>query len=179
MKQNKDLLENARKGNLEVLFNLMDCDVNNNNDRDAYKWLWVARDLSCKKIDALIDDILEVSSLRYDDNNDTKANVHCKLALAYLNGDGGFPIDLYLAEEHLKMASEYIDLRDFITQVISNFKGQERKLLETYRQSNFDTNLIQSIKDLSLLREANAPKVIIDNQEEFLKQTFKIFIENN
>lgn len=38
------------------------------------------------------------------------------------------------------MASEYIDLREFITQVISTFKGQERKLLETYLQPNLDIN---------------------------------------
>lgn len=173
----KNPIEDARENNLELLYNIIDCDANRNNDYKAYKWLWVAKNFGSMRVDALIEDIEEISSLKYDDDGYKKANVHYELAIAYLSGDEGLPVDLFFAEEHLKMASEYIDLRDFITQVISNFKGEKKKLLETYLEPSLDLKIIQSIKQVNLLREVKAPKIILENEEEQLKKMFKIFIK--
>ncbi len=100
----------AREGDLDALFGLMDVDSKTTNDRLAYKWLCVASDFGHGDAAALIDDVLEVSSLRYDDDQYETAAAHWEIASAYLEGIEGLPVDLGLAKKHLREAFGRHDL---------------------------------------------------------------------
>jgi len=100
----------ARKGNLDALFGLMDLDSSSPNDRDAYKWLCAAADFGHEEANDLIDDVMEVSSMRYDDDQYETAAAHWELAAAYLEGADGLPRDLALAKNHLADAFRIHDL---------------------------------------------------------------------
>jgi hypothetical protein len=100
----------ARTGDLDSLFGLMDLDASTHNDRLAYKWLCAASDFGHQAAEERIADVLEVSSLRYDDDAYETAAAHWELACAYLEGTDGLPIDLVLARKHLVVAFENHDL---------------------------------------------------------------------
>jgi hypothetical protein len=125
-----DPARDAREGNVELLYQLMDGDSSKSNDRDAYKWLWAARDFACKKIDLLISDLEEVSSLRYDDNGIERALAHWELGLDYLQGQHGLSVDFESAEKHLKIASRTIDLESLVQQVLPKLSDEAREALQ-------------------------------------------------
>lgn len=100
----------ARTGDLDSLFGLMDLDARTTNDRLAYKWLCAASDFGHEAAEDRIAEVLEVSSLRYDDDAYETAAAHWELACAYLEGTDGLPIDLVLARKHLVVAFENHDL---------------------------------------------------------------------
>ncbi len=76
-----------------------------------YKWLEVASDFGPtakhrKAADDLCSDLLESSSLRYDDDQIATGEAHFELGVAYLSGVDGLPRDLTRAAEQLEMAKE-------------------------------------------------------------------------
>jgi hypothetical protein len=71
-------------------------------DADAYKWMLVAKDFGHRKADDVLGDLLELSSLRYDDGCLVTGSIQYELGVQYLNGDQGFPIDFTKAEFHLR-----------------------------------------------------------------------------
>src|SRR5687768_10371421 len=77
----------ARMGELDALFAMP-------NARSAYKWLWAASDYGHDEADDLIGDVLEVTSMRYDDSRYETAAAHWELGAAYLEGADGLPRDL-------------------------------------------------------------------------------------
>lgn len=97
----------ARVGDLDALFALADCQASSSNDRAAYKWLNAARDFGHRRANAVIGDVLEVTSMRYDDGAYETAAAHWELACAYLEGTDGLPRDLRLAKKHLGLAFEH------------------------------------------------------------------------
>ncbi len=81
------------------------------NDALMYKWLEVAADhgptaKQRKAAESLSSDLLESSSLRYDDDQMATGEAHFELGVAYLTGADGLPRDLTRAAEHLAMAKE-------------------------------------------------------------------------
>lgn len=101
----------AVKGDVDALFAVADLDADSDNDRLAYKWLTAASDLGhAKKANPLLDDVLEVTSLRYDDDRYETASAHYELAALYLEGAGGLPFNLKLAKTNLEQAFELHDL---------------------------------------------------------------------
>lgn len=101
----------AVKGDVDALFAIADLDVDSDHDRLAYKWLSAASDLGhAKKANPLIEDVLEVTSLRYDDDRYETSSAHYELAALYLEGAGGLPFNLKLAKSNLEQAFELHDL---------------------------------------------------------------------
>ncbi|MYS86605.1 hypothetical protein [Embleya scabrispora] len=98
----------ARHGELEAVFSLLADSEGKDEDLDelAYKLFCVASDFGHEEAADLIDDLLEASSLRYDDDRFVQGNAHFELALAYLRGSDGLPADPGKAREHLGTARD-------------------------------------------------------------------------
>lgn len=96
----------AMAGNVEGLLELADGDAKGHRDGVAYKWLCAASDFGHDAADELIDDLLETSSLRYDDDQLVTGNAHWELAVAYLTASEGLPRDLDKARVQLAAAEE-------------------------------------------------------------------------
>jgi hypothetical protein len=96
----------AMRGDINVLFGLMDGVVESERDALAYKWLSVASDFGHSDADDMMDDMQETSSLRYDDDQLETGNAHWELGLAYLTGTEGLPRDLEKARSQLQNARE-------------------------------------------------------------------------
>jgi len=131
--------ELARTGNLDALFALMDTESASKNDRTAYKWLAAASDFGHDEAENMIGDVMEVSSLRYDDDAYETAAAHWELAVAYLEGGEGLPFDLALARKHLEEAFRDHDLEGInagtkesyaAEPVLARLSGDARALLE-------------------------------------------------
>lgn len=98
----------ARHGELDAVVGLLADSGGKDEDLDelAYKLFCVASDCGHEEAADLIDDLLEASSLRYDDDQFVQGNAHFELALAYLRGSDGLPADPELAREHLTEARD-------------------------------------------------------------------------
>jgi hypothetical protein len=86
----------ARAGDLDALLDSLDlADVEADRlDELLYKLASVAADFGHTEADDLIEDLLNATSLRVDDDLATQANAHFELGLAYLMGADGLPADL-------------------------------------------------------------------------------------
>lgn len=101
----QEYVQLARDGELEAVSGLLDSGGKDEDlDELAYKLFWVASDFGHEEAEDLIDDLLEASSLRYDDDQFVQGNAHFELALAYLRGSDGLPADPGKAREHLGAA---------------------------------------------------------------------------
>ncbi|MFI1380576.1 hypothetical protein [Embleya sp. NPDC020886] len=98
----------ARHGGPETVSSLLADSGGKEEDLDelVYKLLCVASDFGHEEAADLIDDLLETSSLRYDDDGFVQGNAHFELALAYLRGSDGLPADPEKAREHLGTARD-------------------------------------------------------------------------
>ncbi|MBP9207570.1 MAG: hypothetical protein KBG28_26635 [Kofleriaceae bacterium] len=134
------LLAMARAGKVDAIVASCDLDADGDADRLAYKWLVVASDLGHKKkAVAAIGDVLEWSSLRYDDDGYETASAHWELAVAYLEGSAGLSVDLRRARAHLEDAFRLHDLdglssgtsrRYSAAPVLRRLSGKAKALLE-------------------------------------------------
>ena len=93
------MLEMARAGQVAAIYATADQNPNNPHDLEAYKWLAVAA------AQAAMEDLQEVSSLRYDDDQLAVSTVHHVLGLAYLTAAEGLPQDLAKASKHFELAA--------------------------------------------------------------------------
>jgi hypothetical protein len=96
----------ARQGDVEGLMALADFDPEGDGDGLAYKWLCVASDFGHSAADEAIVDLMEGSSLRFDDDRFATGNAHFELGVAYLAGGNGLPVDLEKGRRHLETAVE-------------------------------------------------------------------------
>ncbi len=102
----------ALKGDLEALvLAIQPFKEDGDSDDEMYKWLEVAASHGPtakhrKAAESLSADLLECSSLRYDDDQLTTGGVHFELGVAYLTGAEGLPRDLTRGAEQLAMAKE-------------------------------------------------------------------------
>lgn len=129
----------ARAGKSNELMQLVRDD--SSNDRVVYKWLTAAYDFGHKTVKADINDLLEVSDLRADDDGYEVASAHWELGAAYLEGTAGLPVDLPLAKKHLGLAFELHDLADLsrgtdreysADELRSRLEGKAKALLNKY-----------------------------------------------
>lgn len=74
-------------------------------DLEAYRWLLAAADFG-HNINAVESDMFELTSLHDGDDAATQFYTHLDLSRAYLLGSDGLPLDLSLAEKHLKSAKQ-------------------------------------------------------------------------
>lgn len=91
----------AVRGDLDGIMATADHDPRHHNDAMAYRWLAVAHDHGHARAAALMDELLSNSSLRYDDEL-VVGPIHYELAIGYLTGDEGSPLDLAKARRHLE-----------------------------------------------------------------------------
>ncbi len=105
------LSELARAGDFDALFALVDAHPSGDPDVVAYLWLNVASDFGHADADDLIDDAMETTSLRFDDDQFVTGHVHLELAIAYLTGRYGLPVDHDKARRHVgeMLARHYPD----------------------------------------------------------------------
>ena len=98
--------ELAMAGKTRELLNLLVHVPEDDRDETAYKWLVVASDFGHEDADDVIGDLLEGSSLRYDDDQFVTGNAHWELGLAYLTAGEHLPRDLEKARTQLVSALE-------------------------------------------------------------------------
>jgi hypothetical protein len=101
----------ALKGDVEALVLAIQPLTDDDVAVEMYKWLEVAASHGPtakhrKAAEALSSDLLEASSLRYDDDSIATGGAHFELGVAYLTGADGLPRDLTRAAEQLAMAKE-------------------------------------------------------------------------
>ena len=102
----------ALKGDVEALvLAIQPFSDDGSSDDEMYKWLEVAASHGPtakhrKAAESLSSDLLESSSLRYDDDQMATGGAHFELGVAYLTGADGLPRDLTRAAEQLAMAKE-------------------------------------------------------------------------
>ncbi len=94
----------AKEGDIDSLLGLATYDGRDDGDGLALKWLLAAVDFGHAQADEAIDDLLEASSLRFDDDQFTQGSAHWELGLAYLSAAEGLPRDLVCAKRHLLAA---------------------------------------------------------------------------
>ena len=70
-------------------------------DADAYKWMLIAEDFGHAEAKNVVDNLLGLSSLRYDDGGLVTGQIHYDLGLDYLSGLNGLPTDFAQAKKHL------------------------------------------------------------------------------
>jgi hypothetical protein len=111
----KKLLAWAKEGDVDSLLGLRsaavseeddDAEVDSEGDETAYKWLLVAADFGHKKAASAASDMLEWSSLRYDDGALLQGLIRLELGQAYLSGADGLPKDDKKARKHLAEAKK-------------------------------------------------------------------------
>ena len=100
------LVKLAQAGDLDALLARMDDVPEEDRDEAAYKWLNVAVDFGHGEADERIADLMEGSSLRFDDDQFLTGNAHWELGLAYLTGGDSLPCDLVKAATHLEAARD-------------------------------------------------------------------------
>jgi hypothetical protein len=92
----------AKDGNIAAIMAFSDQNPKGEGDAKAYKWLVVARDYGYRRADTAMADLLEISSLRYDDDSLVVSQIHYELGLAYLTGSDGLPKDFKKAQRNLR-----------------------------------------------------------------------------
>lgn len=140
MVDEKKLFVLAKAGKIEAIFKLVgvaadggDEDEDEDDPGDtgeaddlAYKWLQVAADFGHEEAEEAADDMLETSSLRYDDGQMVQGLIHLELGEQYLAGKGPLPVDFEHARRHLGIAREL--KVDKTTDVAKGFDATRRKL---------------------------------------------------
>jgi TPR repeat protein len=175
--ESKNPAKDAHEGNLDALYNLMDGKSDSDNDRKSYKWLLAAKDFSCKKVDDLLDDLCELSSLRYDDSGAEIGLAHWELAVHYLEGTEGLEVNLERAANHLKQAAELIDLGELAEVVLLRLKGEAKAVLEVNSNVDLANEIGRLAKRVEELRKLNAPQTIIENEESLLQKAMNAFMK--
>jgi len=176
----RDYAALARAGHLDAIWELVDCNVASQNDRDAYKWLCLAKDFGHEEAGELIGDVLEVSSMRYDDDGGEQAAAHWELAVAYLCGDHDLPVDLVRANRHLEQAFTVHDL-DGINEstrshyradtVLERLTGDARRALEFHLAGgDLYRRFHRRVDRTRRLKECSAPSVIVENEQRLLQR---------
>lgn len=93
----------AQAGDLEGVTRLLELahgDPSRDPDLLAYKWFNVASDFGHEDADELVDAVLE-GPLHADDDNYVTGHAHFELAVSYLTGHHGLPVDHDKARQHL------------------------------------------------------------------------------
>lgn len=170
----------ARAGKLDALFAMIDQDPASKNDRNAYKWLWAACDFGHEEAEDLISDVLEVSSMRYDDSGFETAAAHWELAVAYLEGTDGLPRDLDLARQHLERAFEHHRTLEEINsgagetyssrELLERLPDAARRVLEAGIAGDDYGRAIKHVETVRRLVEAQAPSVMIEDERRALRE---------
>ena len=186
----------AAAGDLEALAAIADGDAASKADRVAYKWLAAAADFGHDEAEDLIEDLLETSSLRYDDSRLEQGAAHWELAVAYLAGEEGLPVDLRRAQEHLEQAFEAgaafasarrdAGLEDATASLaaindgtgeryaadvlLARLDGDARNVLQFALDGGDLYRRVETrLADLAHLRSCRAPTVILDDAKQRLQ----------
>src|ERR1700738_4848127 len=91
----------ARAGDIDGLLELVGENPSWEPEEAAYKWLNVASDFGHDEADDMIDSVVE-GSLYADDDNYVTGHAHFELAVSYLTGGSGLPVDYDKARKPLK-----------------------------------------------------------------------------
>jgi TPR repeat protein len=100
-----DLARLAMTGAVDKIFALTFAE-SDEDDALAYKWLQVAADFGHADAGPSIEDVCELTSMRYDDDQITAGHLQFELAAAYLTGGEGLPRDLARAKQRLIAARD-------------------------------------------------------------------------
>lgn len=95
------LLSLARDGDVAGLLELAYDDPAGDPDEMAYKWLNVAADFGHDEAEDMVD-AFHQGPLHADDDNLVSGHAHFELAVAYLTGRDGLPVDFGKARGHVK-----------------------------------------------------------------------------
>jgi len=168
----------ARAGNLKALYAIADL-KRSANDRDAYKWLCAAADFGHEDADDYISDVLEVTTMRYDDSGYERAAAHWELAAAYLEGADGLPVDLALARQHLDEAFVHHATLDAINvgvngsysadELRARLSDDARRVLDAGLAGDDLERAVRCIDMIRRLIEVGAPEVMVGDQQRALR----------
>jgi hypothetical protein len=178
--------EAARSGDLDGIFELMDQDGAEDNDRLAYKWLSAAADFGHEEAEERLDDLLEVSSLRYDDDGFIVAFAHWELGVAYLAGDHGLAVDLALGDKHLTEALSRHSL-DMVSGPAGEPSGPAaiRERLSPGALQLFEFHLgggdlyrrvLDRLGSVRYLRDCKAPEIVVEHEQTLLRSALDALV---
>jgi hypothetical protein len=122
----------AQKGDLEAIRRLM----HNPNDAEkaelALIWFLVAKDYGHIQAQQEIDDLLEVTVLRYDDDGFALGQAHYALLLAYLRGDHGLTPDTQKAAAHAELICAVFNTNQDIPSDAQSLPPEKRALFQRF-----------------------------------------------
>jgi hypothetical protein len=157
--------ELAREGKLKTIFAQIDLESDSRGDRNVYKWLCYAADLGHDS-DDLIQDVLEVGSLRYDDDGYEQAAARWELAVAYLLETDGLTFDAASVRNHLEAALTEYSLANIAEctkepydadEVLAALKGDRKALLEEVLADGPYRKIRHRLKTLKELHQMKSP----------------------
>lgn len=138
MVDEKKFLLLAERGDVDGILDLAGAYLNDDEDYDdeddesaegddlAYKWLLISSDFGHKKAGEAADDMLESSSLRYDDGQMRIGLIHLEIAEQYLSGKEILPANIAHAKRHLAIAKK-LEVHK-TTNVAKDFNAIRRRL---------------------------------------------------
>lgn len=125
----------AKKGNLEAIRRLMHKPYDEEQAELALKWFLVAQDYGHVDAQQGIDDVLEVTVLRYDDDGFALGQTHYDLLLAYLRGDLGLTPDAQKAAAHAELICAVFNTNRDISSDAQSLPPSARALFERLVES--------------------------------------------
>lgn len=168
----------ARRGKLTTLARLPSA-------REAYRWLCAADDFGHDDVAEAISDLLETSSLRFDDGRFETAAAHWELAVAYLEGAEGLPRDLALAAKHLERAFESHATLEALNAglttpysseaVLARLADDAQSVLRDGLSGNAFNRAFRQLSDLRRLSQLpQVPAVIVNDARRALRRTVQL-----
>jgi hypothetical protein len=177
----------ARDGDLDALVDAVRGTPGRDVDRRVFRWLCVAADFGHEDADDLISDLLEHTSLRYDDSGFEQAAAYWELALAYLRGADGLDRDLDLAETYLDLAFRHRPGYEVLGEINGGTKESysarealdgldegAREVLERALRGEPTRRVRHMVERVERLKDVNAPEVILENEMLLLREALAI-----
>ena len=100
------LAELAREGNIAELLETINEESPDNVEVMTYAWLLVVEDYGYPEAQRMIDNLLASGTLLNEDGGSILGAVHHELAIAYLTGQDGLPVDYGRARRHLHQMTD-------------------------------------------------------------------------
>lgn len=139
MKKEK-FLQHAKEGNIEEIMTLVE-EEEDEGERDmlAYQWLSIAADFGHEEAEEIIEQLMEVASLRYWDNGEFQV-AHFEIGQWYIDGKYNLPRDIEKALQHFREAEgleQFVTgYEDDIETIRTQLRGEDLSLFNTIFSAN-------------------------------------------
>jgi hypothetical protein len=139
------LLALARDGDIEALVNLVDRS-GQDPELAMYRWCLIASDFGHEEADEFID-VLHTGPLHADDDQFTSGHAHFEVAVGYLTGDFGLPVDFAKARAHVHEMRRCNDYPDSV-QNGDGMLAEARERMTPHARAVWDAALAEDLPDI-------------------------------